>query len=115
MILVVGATGILGVERCRQLRARGLDVRALVRGPSIRADSLRAIGTETVVGDLRSPESLATACRGVDTVVSTATAMGSKDKQLSLRAVDGDGQRRLLDAAKAEGVRRFIYTSLSPN
>jgi NADH dehydrogenase len=115
MILVVGATGILGLETCRQLRARGRPVRALVRGPSPGADTLRSIGAETVVGDLRSPDSLVAACRGVDTIVSTATAMGSKDKQLTLRAVDGDGQQRLLATAKAGGVQRFIYVSASPN
>ena len=115
MILVVGATGLLGIETIRQLRARGVGVRALVRGPSSRADSLRAIGVDTIVGDLRSADSLAAACRGIDTVISTATAMGSKDKQLTLRAVDGDGQQRLLVAAKAAGVQRFIYVSLSPN
>jgi nucleoside-diphosphate-sugar epimerase len=51
----------------------------------------------------------------VDAVISTATAMGAKDKTLTLRAVDGDGQQRLLAAAKTAGVRRFSYVSLSPN
>ena len=115
MILVVGATGILGLETCRQLRARGFPARALVRRQSARTDILRSIGVETIVGDLRAPDSLVAACHAVDTVISTATAMGAKDKQLTLRAVDGDGQQALLAAAKAAGVERFIYVSLSPN
>jgi uncharacterized protein YbjT (DUF2867 family) len=41
--------------------------------------------------------------------------MGSKDKRLTLRAVDGEGQQRLLGAAKAAHVHRFIYISASPN
>jgi NADH dehydrogenase len=53
MILVVGATGLLGSEICRRLRARGRPVRALVRPGSTKAAALRAIGVETVEGDLR--------------------------------------------------------------
>ena len=115
MILVVGATGLLGSEICRRLRARGRSVRGLVRPGSPKAEALRAIGVEIVEGDLRSRDSLDAACEGVTAIVSTATAMGSKDRSLSLRAVDYAGQLRLIDVARAHAVPTFIFVSASPN
>jgi len=115
MILVVGATGLLGSEICRRLRERGRDVRALVRAGSPRESALRALGVDIATGDLRDRGSLVAACRDVDAVVSTATAMGSKDRTLSLNEIDRRGQLRLVDVARLSGVRTFVYLSLSPN
>jgi NADH dehydrogenase len=115
MILVVGATGLLGTEICRRLRARELPVRALVRTGSSRTTMLRELGAEIAHGDLRSRSSLEDACAGVDTVISTATAMGSKDTSLSLRTVDLLGQLALVEVVRAKGVRRVVYLSASPN
>jgi NADH dehydrogenase len=114
MNLVVGATGILGSEICRQLRARGMPVRALVRAGSPGESALRALGAEIVTGDLRSRASLEAACRDVRAVFSTATAMGSKDKSLKMRDVDRDGQLALVEIAAASGVEQFIYVSATP-
>jgi uncharacterized protein YbjT (DUF2867 family) len=115
MILVVGATGLLGSEICRRLRERGRDVRALVRATSTRAPALRSLGVEVVIGDLRDRGSLVAACRDVDAVISTATAMGSKDRTLTLNEIDRKGQLRLVDVARQSGVRAFVYLSISPN
>lgn len=115
MILVVGATGMLGLEICRRLRADGRAVRGLVRQGSPKEALLRAIGVEVVHGDLRTPPTVAPACDGVTTVVSTATAMGAKDKGLSLRNVDRDGQLALVELARLRGVKGFIFLSASPN
>ena len=61
MILVVGATGILGSEVCRQLVPKGETVRRLARPTSDAAKvaALKGLGIETVAGNLRDPESLA--------------------------------------------------------
>src|SRR5881398_1498634 len=104
MNLVIGATGVLGSEICRQLRAQGLPVRAFVRRGSAREGELVALGVEIAHGDLRQPATLDAACRGVTCVFSTATAMGSKDRSLTLRAIDHDGQLAVVAAAKANGV-----------
>ena len=76
MILVVGATGLLGSDICRRLRARNLRARGLVRAGSGGEAGLRAIGVEISTGDLRVRGDVETACRGVDAVITTATAMG---------------------------------------
>lgn len=115
MILVVGATGLLGSEICRRLRARHLEVRGLVRPGSAGAGALRAMGVEIIPGDLRVRADVESACRDVSAVITTATAMGSKDKSLSIRAIDRDGQLQLVDVAKASGVKQYVYVSVTPN
>ena len=75
MILVAGATGVLGGLVCQRLRDRREAVRALVRASSdpARKERLRAMGVELAEGDLRDRASLDAACRGADTVVSTVS------------------------------------------
>jgi NADH dehydrogenase len=117
MILVVGATGLVGGEVCRQLTAAGMPVRALIRPTSSpdKVEGLRSLGIDTVVGDLRDSKSLATACRDIDAIVSTVSSMpfsyqaGVND----ISTVDMEGMRALVDAATRAGVKRFVYTSFS--
>ena len=115
MILVIGSTGLLGSEVCRQLRAQGRLVRGLVRPGSAKEATLRDSGVEIFHGDLRDGASVTEACRGVTSIISTATAMGSKDKSLSLRDIDRDAQLKLVRIAREAGVEQFIYVSASPN
>jgi uncharacterized protein YbjT (DUF2867 family) len=111
MILVVGASGLLGFEICRTLRARGAAVRALVRAGSIRKDDLAALGAEIAMGDLKDAPTLETSCRGIDVVVTTANSLQSRRAGDNLQSVDRDGQLALLEAARRAGVRRFLYLS----
>jgi uncharacterized protein YbjT (DUF2867 family) len=64
MILIVGATGLVGSATLRQLTARGVPVRALVRSAE-KASTLAGPGVETVIGDLEQPASLDAALDGV--------------------------------------------------
>jgi uncharacterized protein YbjT (DUF2867 family) len=114
MILVVGATGLLGSEICRRLRARGRPVRGLVRPGSPKEAALRELGVEIIHGDLRTPATVDAACRDCEAVISTATAMGAKDRSLKLRAIDHDGQLRLVESARRNGVEIFVYISVTP-
>ena len=114
-ILVVGATGLLGSEICRLLCGSRHQVRGLVRPGSPNNEMLRRIGVELHPGDLTDPPSLEAACRGVTTVISTATGAARRLRGDTLRRVDLDGQRALVEAARREGVRRFVFTSVSPN
>jgi uncharacterized protein YbjT (DUF2867 family) len=77
MILVAGATGSLGSKIVTGLLDQGEEVRCLVRAGSNYA-ALERAGASIAVGDLRDPASLETACRGVDVVISTASAAGSQ-------------------------------------
>jgi uncharacterized protein YbjT (DUF2867 family) len=113
MILVVGATGLVGSAICRKLAARGEEVRALVRGTSLkeRLGELRSSDVELCTGDLKDPASIAAACRGVDAVISTASSTLSRQSGDSIESVDAAGQFNLVDAAKRAHVRRFLFVS----
>jgi uncharacterized protein YbjT (DUF2867 family) len=115
--LVVGGTGFLGSRVCRELAAQGKQVAAIVRSGDEEAKvaPLRDAGVELVEGDLKDGASLEQACKGVDAVVSTASASISRQGGDSIETVDRDGQKRLVDAAKAAGVSRFVYISFSTN
>ena len=112
MILVVGATGLLGGRVASLLVKRGEQVRSLVR----RGSSAPSWGgdVDVAMGDLTDPTSLSAACAGVDTVVATATAIGRRLAGAggpSIREVDELGMLALVGAAETAGVARFVYVS----
>ena len=110
MILVVGSTGNLGGMIARALLADGKKVRILVRPGSSYANLVRD-GAEPAAGDLKEPASLHAACAGVDAVVTTANAIGRGGED-TIESVDLHGNQHLIEAAEAEGVRRFLLTSV---
>ena len=121
MILIVGATGILGGLITQRLLGEGRDVRILLRhnspseqmaaqGMATSARSLIDAGARPVYGDLKDRASLDRACDGVDTVITTAnSAMRSGEDTVD--TVDRQGNRSLIDAARAAGVKQFIFIS----
>jgi len=109
MILVVGATGVLGSMITRALLARGDDVRILVREGSNYAP-LVAAGARPAVGDLKERASLDAACRDIETIVTTATAIVRQPPD-AIETVDDAGYRNLIEAAKRATVKDFVYTS----
>ena len=113
-ILVVGATGQLGFRICVGLIRNGHQVRGLTRQDSPRTSELQQTGVEVFAGDLKDAASLDAATRGMNVIVSTATAVMSAGPGNSLAAVDRDGHKALLAAAVKNGVRKFVYVSLSP-
>ncbi len=110
-VLVAGATGMLGSKIVSALLDKGnLDVRAMVRSindtnPEKRKkiDAMKAKGATIVEGDVMKPETLLPLCAGVDVVVS---AIGNNE-------VTVPGQKNLIDAAKQQGVKRFIPSDYS--
>lgn len=113
MILIVGATGLLGSEICRRLVNQGETVRALVRETANpeRMSQLRSLGVDLVRGDLKEPASLAAACRNVRAIVSTASSTLSRQEGDLIETVDRQGQLNLIDAAEEAGVEHFILIS----
>jgi uncharacterized protein YbjT (DUF2867 family) len=101
MILVTGATGLNGQELVRQLSARGIPVRALVRNVE-RAAGLASLPlVEIVAGDLGKPETLAGPLRGVE----RAMLISSSDPAML------DVQSNFIDAAKTAGVAHVVKLS----
>ena len=110
MILVVGATGTLGRKVVRTLLASGEEVRAMTRVLA-KVDELKALGARPVRANLADPESLEFAVRGARAVVAAAHSILGRGHESS-EAVDDEGHRSLIDAAKSAGVEHFIYTSV---
>lgn len=113
MVLVVGATGLVGSDVCQKLAQRGEKVRALVRETSSKEkiSALQSSGIELCVGDLKNPDSLTAACRGVDAVISTASSTLSRQAGDSIESVDAAGQLNLVNAAKSCNAQRFLFVS----
>jgi uncharacterized protein YbjT (DUF2867 family) len=110
MILIVGASGRLGSAVAQRLLAQGKQVRLMTRTPSNLVD-LKRQGAEVVSGDLRNPASLRNACQGVEQVLAAAHALVGKGDN-NPHTVDDEGNRHLIDAARAAGVKHFIFVSV---
>jgi dihydroflavonol-4-reductase len=110
MLLVTGATGYLGSVLVDLLLRRGTAVRALVRDPT-RARGVLPAAAERVTGDLTDHRALRAAVTGCSGVLHVAGSVGHDAAQT--RATNVEGTRRLLDAAVAARVPRFVYTSSS--
>jgi dihydroflavonol-4-reductase len=109
--LVTGATGKVGHAIAAALRARGDDVRALVRDPA-RAAGLLPAGTEALRGDVTEPESVVAAVAGCELVFN---AMGIPEQWLAdsetFERVNAQGSATVARAAREAGVRRLVHTS----
>lgn len=110
-VLVTGATGFTGGHLARALRARGDDVRALVRDPA-RATELSMVGVEFVTGDLRDGVAVDAAARGVEVVYHIAAIYRQAGlREEEYRAVNADAVRAVVEAAARGGARRVVHCS----
>src|SRR5215469_14280801 len=117
MILVVGATGLLGTRICERLRAEAQPVRALIRKTSNpdKVNALRSLGCELATGDLKDPPQIQAICEGISALISTASSTLSRQPGDSIESVDLQGQLALVNAARSVGVRRFVFVSFRDN
>jgi dihydroflavonol-4-reductase len=114
-VLVTGATGFTGGHLAVTLAARGDEVRALVRPKSrarFEASTLPRKGVIAVEGDLLDAGAVQRAANGVDVVYHiAATYREAGQRDSAYRAINVDGTRHMLDAAKAGGARRLVHCS----
>src|SRR5215467_16218715 len=115
-VLVVGATGVLGMEVCRQLAAAGKEVKGLVRTSSQKekVNGLHELGAKTVTGDVKDPQSLYRAFQNVDAIISTATSTISHQEGDLIETVDVAGQLNVAEAANTAGVQHVVFISFPP-
>jgi NADH dehydrogenase len=108
VLLLTGATGLVGSALLRRLTAAGEPVRCLVRDP-------RRLGPERVrvqiaLGDLSDPPSFRNAMRGVRTVVHLGASIRDQPRG-SIEELNGIATWRMVEAAERAGVERFVFFS----
>lgn len=103
--LVTGASGWLGAAVARDLLSAGHGVRTLQRRPS------GVDGAQDVLGSVTDADAVDHALAGVDSVVHLAAKVSFAGAETGFVAVNVDGTRRLVHAAKRAGVRRFVFIS----
>jgi len=108
VLLLTGATGVVGRALLRRLTAAGEPVRCLVRDPRrLGADRVRV---QIALGDLADPPSFRNAMRGVKTVVHLATAIRDQPAG-SIEELNGIATWRMVQAAERAGVEHFVFLS----
>ena len=112
-VLVIGATGFLGMQICKKLIADGRKVKGMIRETSdpAKVNNLKNMGVETVQGDLKNIQSLFDACNDVSVIISTASSTMSRNEGDSIESVDEKGQLNAIEAALTKGVKQFIFIS----
>jgi len=106
---LTGASGFIGSALLNRLGS-GVERSALFRSPTASSEQWAQGGCRIVHGDLDDEDALAELVRGADTVFHCAARMAKSDLALSQR-VNVDGTERLVRAAIAANVRRFVYVS----
>lgn len=100
-VLVTGGTGTLGREVVMRLRQSGHRARIFSRHPRGHVDAVQ--------GDLATGAGIQKAVAGMDAIVHSASAT---TRLFTGRATDVKGTRRLLNAARAAGIRHIAYISI---
>ena len=103
MILVTAANGNQGKLLIPRLLAADASVRACVRTDASAA-ILRSAGVaDVVVGDISDPRLMAQAMEGIATVYHVGPTLHPREREMGFLAVD---------AARASGVRHFVFSSV---
>jgi nucleoside-diphosphate-sugar epimerase len=107
---VSGGSGFLGRTLIAELRARGVEVRALARSDAAAA-AVRAAGAEPVRGELDDRAALAAGAAGCDVVFHTAAIVADWGDAAVFERVNVAGTERMLAAARSAAVPRFVHVS----
>jgi uncharacterized protein YbjT (DUF2867 family) len=108
-VVVAGGHGKVGLRLLRRLAERGDRARGLIRNPDHAAD-LEASGAEPVLSDLEQEDDLAPHVEGADAIVFAAGA-GPGSGPARKQTMDLGGAVKLIDAARAVGIARYVIVS----
>lgn len=109
-IMVVGATGYLGRYIVRNLVDRKFSTTVLVRNPT-KFESFGIPVNKLVHADFTNDSILKNCCDGIDVVISSLGITRQTDG-LSYMDIDYQANLNLLNEAKKNSVKKFIYISV---
>lgn len=115
-VLITGGAGFIGSHLTERLLAAGKEVVVLDNLSTGKRENLpvSAPGFEFVLDDIRSLDTARRYMRGVDAVVhlaAVASVQASIDDPIATHQTNFDGTLNLLEASRAQGVKRFLYAS----
>jgi uncharacterized protein YbjT (DUF2867 family) len=108
-VAIAGGHGKVGMRLLRLLAESGHRGRGLIRNPD-HAGDIEALGAEAVVCDLEASDDVSSCVTGADAVVFAAGA-GPGSGPERKRTMDYGGAVKLIEAAKAAGIRRYVIVS----
>jgi uncharacterized protein YbjT (DUF2867 family) len=108
-VVVAGGHGKIGLRLLRLLADRGHRARGLIRNPD-HAIELHNVGAEAVLCDIEERDDISDCVRGADAVVFAAGA-GPGSGPERKRTVDYGGAVKLIEAAKKNGIERYVIVS----
>ena len=115
MILIAGGTGFVGSGIVRELARRGQRVTVFARGVAKAQNRFPGLEVGYREGDVRDSESLISAMEGVEVVIGTVqfpnSPIENRRRGYTFEEIDAAGTERMVPAARAAGVRRYIYLS----
>ncbi len=104
MIFIVGGTGRIGQELLKQLAAKKVKAKVLVRSAE-KVESVKKLGHEPVQGDVSNPSSFAAALSGMDSLFLLTGAGPSPEAW-------GASEIAVIDAAQKAGVKKVVQLSV---
>jgi uncharacterized protein YbjT (DUF2867 family) len=108
-VVVAGGHGQIALQLLELLASRGDRARGLIRNPDHAAD-LADVGAEPVVCDMEAEDDISRHVEGADALVFAAGA-GPGSGPERKRSVDYGGAVKLIEAAEAQGIRRYVIVS----
>jgi dihydroflavonol-4-reductase len=111
LVFITGAAGFIGSAVARALAAEGFALRALVRSGNP-ASNLKDLDVEIVKGDMRDKNVVFAAAKGARYVFHVAAdyrLWAPRPEEIVQTNIEGT--RGVMDAARAGGAERIVYTS----
>jgi UDP-glucose 4-epimerase len=112
--LVTGGCGFIGVNLIRRLAVQASSIRVLDNLSLGKREDIAPLDVELQMGDIRDPEAVAKACKGIDVVVHLAghtRVLESLSRPALNFEINVNGTFNVLEACRNTGAQKMIFAS----